>query len=97
MSIALSVGWDNFEELLDGGFEMDQHFCSTPLERNLPVRLVFAMETRVSYGHPGAAGVCGYPAGSTCWDCDNTDSRNDDLSLRPILRNEPSKRSAATH
>jgi len=38
MSIALSVGWDNFEELLDGGFEMDQHFCSTPLESNLPVR-----------------------------------------------------------
>ena len=30
MSIALSIGWDNFEELLDGGFEMDQHFCRSP-------------------------------------------------------------------
>jgi glucose-6-phosphate isomerase len=42
MSIALSVGWDNFEELLDGGFDMDQHFCSAPLEQNLPVLLACA-------------------------------------------------------
>ena len=62
MSIALSIGWDNFEELLDGGFEMDQHFCSTPLEQNLPVRHLFALQTRVSYDDPGAAGVCGYLA-----------------------------------
>ncbi len=39
MSIALSVGWDNFEELLDGAFEMDQHFCSAPLRDNLPALL----------------------------------------------------------
>jgi glucose-6-phosphate isomerase len=28
---------DNFEELLTGGFEMDEHFRNTPLEKNIPV------------------------------------------------------------
>jgi glucose-6-phosphate isomerase len=39
LSIALYIGMDAFEELLAGGFEMDEHFRSTPLERNLPVLL----------------------------------------------------------
>lgn len=37
LSIALYVGMDNFEELLTGGFEMDGHFKSAPLEQNMPV------------------------------------------------------------
>lgn len=37
LSIALSIGFDNFEELLAGGYEMDQHFQSTPMKDNLPV------------------------------------------------------------
>ncbi|KAK7114133.1 glucose-6-phosphate isomerase-like [Littorina saxatilis] len=39
MSIALHIGMDNFEELLSGAHFMDQHFCSAPLESNLPVIL----------------------------------------------------------
>ena len=39
LSIALDIGMDNFESLLEGAHEMDQHFCSTPLEKNLPVIL----------------------------------------------------------
>ncbi|GBE10940.1 glucose-6-phosphate isomerase [bacterium BMS3Bbin12] len=39
LSIALYIGMDRFEELLDGGHRMDEHFRSTPLERNLPVIL----------------------------------------------------------
>ena len=39
LSIALAVGMDNFEELLRGGYEMDTHFCSAPLEQNMPVIL----------------------------------------------------------
>lgn len=39
MSIALCVGMDAFEELLGGGYAMDQHFCSAPLEANAPVIL----------------------------------------------------------
>lgn len=37
LSIALSIGFDNFEELLAGGYEMDQHFQNTPMKDNLPV------------------------------------------------------------
>jgi glucose-6-phosphate isomerase len=39
LSIALSVGMDNFEELLTGGHLMDEHFRTAPLEKNLPVHL----------------------------------------------------------
>ena len=37
LSIALYVGMDNFEELLTGAHEMDNHFRSAPLEQNMPV------------------------------------------------------------
>ncbi|MGF1757453.1 glucose-6-phosphate isomerase [Photobacterium sagamiensis] len=39
LSICLSVGFDNFVELLDGAHAMDQHFAQAPLEENLPVIL----------------------------------------------------------
>lgn len=37
LSIALFIGFDNFEKLLEGAFFMDEHFRETPLEKNLPV------------------------------------------------------------
>jgi glucose-6-phosphate isomerase len=37
LPIALYVGMDNFERLLDGGHEMDNHFRNQPLEENIPV------------------------------------------------------------
>ena len=37
LSLAIAVGMDNFERLLDGAFAMDKHFMETPLEHNLPV------------------------------------------------------------
>ncbi|MDX1304484.1 glucose-6-phosphate isomerase [Photobacterium sp.] len=39
LSICLSVGFDNFVELLNGAHAMDQHFAQAPLEENLPVIL----------------------------------------------------------
>ncbi|GAB3703408.1 glucose-6-phosphate isomerase [Spirosoma flavus] len=39
LSIALYVGFDTFEELLDGAHAMDQHFQSSELDQNLPVIL----------------------------------------------------------
>ncbi|KAI5631128.1 phosphoglucose isomerase domain-containing protein [Phthorimaea operculella] len=39
LSIALHVGFDNFERLLEGAFFMDQHFTTAPLEENAPVIL----------------------------------------------------------
>ncbi len=37
LSIALYVGMDNFEALLTGAHEMDNHFKTAPLEQNMPV------------------------------------------------------------
>lgn len=39
MPIALSIGFDNFEQLLQGAFEMDCHFRTTDLDKNIPVIL----------------------------------------------------------
>ncbi len=39
LSIALYVGFDTFEELLDGAHAMDEHFRDAPLDQNLPVIL----------------------------------------------------------
>ncbi len=37
LSIALYVGMDNFEELLLGAHEVDEHFRSAPFDQNIPV------------------------------------------------------------
>jgi glucose-6-phosphate isomerase len=39
MPIALYIGMDNFEQLLTGAHEMDQHFRTAPWDKNLPVIL----------------------------------------------------------
>lgn len=37
LSIALTVGFNNFRQLLDGAYEVDRHFRHTPFEHNIPV------------------------------------------------------------
>jgi glucose-6-phosphate isomerase len=37
LSIALSIGYKNFEQLLKGGHSADNHFQNTPFEKNIPV------------------------------------------------------------
>ncbi|HHF6601411.1 TPA: glucose-6-phosphate isomerase [Haemophilus influenzae] len=39
LSIALSIGFENFEALLNGAHEMDKHFRSAPIEKNIPTTL----------------------------------------------------------
>ncbi len=39
LSIVCYVGYDHFEALLQGGHEMDEHFRTTPFEKNIPVLL----------------------------------------------------------
>jgi len=36
LSNMIAIGPENFRELLDGFHDMDEHFCNTPLEKNLP-------------------------------------------------------------
>lgn len=37
LSIAVHIGFDQFQELLEGGHWMDQHFVNTPLKQNIPI------------------------------------------------------------
>ncbi len=37
LSIALAIGMDHFEALLQGAFDVDEHFRSAPLKDNIPV------------------------------------------------------------
>lgn len=37
LSIALTIGYENFEELLKGAHAVDEHFQHTPFEKNIPV------------------------------------------------------------
>jgi glucose-6-phosphate isomerase len=39
LSIILGVGFDNFVELLTGAHDVDNHFSTTPFEKNIPVIL----------------------------------------------------------
>ncbi|HLF98113.1 MAG TPA: glucose-6-phosphate isomerase [Methylococcaceae bacterium] len=37
LPVALAVGMDRFEEMLDGAHAVDEHFASAPFEKNIPV------------------------------------------------------------
>lgn len=37
LSIVCTIGFDRFEEMLEGAYAMDKHFKNTPLEENIPV------------------------------------------------------------
>jgi len=37
LPLAMSVGFDNFRAILEGAFQMDQHFRTAPLQENMPV------------------------------------------------------------
>lgn len=39
LSIALAIGYENFEQFLEGAHEMDKHFKTAPLDQNIPVLL----------------------------------------------------------
>jgi glucose-6-phosphate isomerase len=39
LSISLNIGFENFEALLTGAYEMDEHFRTASFENNIPVQL----------------------------------------------------------
>jgi glucose-6-phosphate isomerase len=39
LSIALTIGYDHFDELLRGAYTVDEHFRTTSLDKNIPVTL----------------------------------------------------------
>lgn len=56
LPIALAIGFEGFEELLQGAYEMDQHFQQAPLEQNAPVMLALVgIWNRNFLGYPAQA------------------------------------------
>jgi glucose-6-phosphate isomerase len=41
LTISLAIGFDNFDELLGGADEMDDHFKTADFDQNMPVVLAF--------------------------------------------------------
>ena len=39
LSTVIAIGSEKFDELLDGAYEVDQHFQTAPLEKNIPVMM----------------------------------------------------------
>ena len=39
LPICLAIGYGHFEQILDGAFEMDEHFRTAPMEKNAPIIL----------------------------------------------------------
>ncbi len=53
LSIILSIGYNNFKELLAGARQADEHFRSTPFEKNIPVMMALTSIWHINF--------CGYP------------------------------------
>ena len=41
LSVSISIGFENFDHLLQGAHEMDEHFQKTDFKENIPVQLAF--------------------------------------------------------
>src|SRR5205085_1329719 len=103
LSIACVIGMDHFEALLAGGHEMDEHFRTTPLEKNLPVRLAllgiwyanfFGAETHAilpydQYMHRFAAYFQQGDMESNGKRVDRSGAVIDDYTTGPVLWGEP--------
>jgi glucose-6-phosphate isomerase len=103
LSIACMIGMDNFEQLLDGGHAMDQHFKTAPLDQNLPVIMgmlgvwysnFFGAETHAilpydQYLHRFAAYFQQGDMESNGKSVDRAGQRITDYSTGPIIWGEP--------
>ncbi|HEY8074427.1 MAG TPA: glucose-6-phosphate isomerase [Labilithrix sp.] len=103
LPIACVIGMDNFEQILAGGHEMDEHFRSAPLEKNLPVAMgmlgvwyndFFGAETQAilpydQYLHRFAAYFQQGDMESNGKSVDRQGNRITDYSTGPIIWGEP--------
>jgi glucose-6-phosphate isomerase len=63
LSIALYVGMDNFEALLEGAFEMDNHFKTAPLSQNMPVIMALIGVWYNNFFHVDSQAILPYDQG----------------------------------
>lgn len=60
LAIVFSIGYDQFEELLQGAFAMDNHFKSAPLARNMPVILALVAILYSNFFHTKSHVILAY-------------------------------------
>jgi glucose-6-phosphate isomerase len=60
LSICLSIGYDHFEELLEGANEMDKHFQNTAFEQNIPVVLALLGVWYVNFWNAASQAILPY-------------------------------------
>ncbi len=102
LPIALAVGMDRFEELLDGAHAMDEHFRTAPLERNMPAILALVGIWHVDFAGCATHAVLPYdqylhrlPAFLQQLDMESNGKRVDrdgrpvDYATGPVLWGEP--------
>ncbi|WP_029011000.1 glucose-6-phosphate isomerase [Azospirillum halopraeferens] len=102
LPIALGIGFDRFEELLDGAHAMDEHFRTAPPERNLPILLGMLGVWYVNFWGAGAHAVLPYdqylhrfPAYLQQLDMESNGKRTDrggepvDYATGPVVFGEP--------
>ena len=102
LPIALYIGMDNFEALLTGAHEIDEHFRAAPLEQNMPVILAllgiwynnfFGAQTYAIF--PYDQYLCEFPAYFQQGDMESNgkgvtrDGHHVDYATGPILWGEP--------
>jgi glucose-6-phosphate isomerase len=63
LSIALYIGMDQFKELLIGGFEMDEHFKSAPIEKNIPMIMGLLGVWYINFFHYSTHVILAYDQG----------------------------------
>lgn len=49
LSVAMTVGFPRFKELLEGGNEMDEHFFNSPFDQNMPVIMALLSILQVNF------------------------------------------------
>lgn len=60
ISVALTIGMDNFNQLLAGAHNMDEHFHHAPLEKNLPIILALIGIWNVNFLHAKTQAILPY-------------------------------------
>lgn len=60
LSIAIAIGVDNFRDLLNGAFAMDQHFRHSPLLQNMPVILALISIWNINFLQTKAQAIVPY-------------------------------------
>ena len=60
LSIALQIGMENFQNLIQGGHEMDLHFCQAAITENLPIILALIGIWNINFENHNALAILPY-------------------------------------